>query len=145
MISLRKVEKEDAKQVHTLICELENDNNIDFGLFEELYERNIAASGVVYVLAETDGDVVGFGSLHIQNLLHHLGKVAEIQELVVRENQRGRGIGSMIVNYLKQEAIRQGCCLIEVSCNRKREQSHLFYEREGFHKSHFKFTLELEE
>lgn len=144
MIIYRRTSEGDLADVHKLICELENDNSIDIDVFRRIYLDNIANESIIYIVAESGGEVIGFGSLHIQKLLHHMGRAAEIQELVVSSKYKGQGIGGEIVRQLKAKAEQKGCGLIEVCCNRKRERSHQFYEKQGFLRSHFKFTFELE-
>jgi N-acetylglutamate synthase-like GNAT family acetyltransferase len=58
---------------------------------------------VPYYIAESDGVIVGFGSLHIEPQLHHVGLAGEIQELVVHETLRSKGIGVELVSRLEQE------------------------------------------
>ena len=58
---------------------------------------------MLYYVAESDGDIVGFGSLHIELLLHHAGLAGEIQELVVHETVRSKGIGVELVSRLEGE------------------------------------------
>ncbi len=142
MVIYRFAGAEDTEKVYKLICELENDI-LDLNSFREIFLANIADENIIYLMAEADGEAVGFGSLHIQKLLHHMGLAAEIQELVVCSKFQGHGIGGEIVTQLEKEAAQRGCLLIEVCCNRKREKSHLFYEKQGFLRSHFKFTREL--
>lgn len=56
----------------------------------------------LFVVAEMDGKVVGCGSLC------RLGNdLVEIRSLGLRDEYQGKGIGSLIVNELTEEAIRQ--------------------------------------
>lgn len=56
-----------------------------------------------FVVAEVDGKVVGCGSLC------QLGDdLVEIRSLGIMEGNKGRGLGSMIVNELTEEARRRG-------------------------------------
>ena len=140
---LRKAESHDLDAVYALICELEQggDEHFTFEAFAPVYLRNAADDNVVYLIAEEDGKSIAFGSMHVQWLLHHAGPVAEVQELVVSEACRGKGVGVLLLDEMQAEARRRNCLQIELCCNRKREASNEFYGRRGFIKSHFKHTM----
>ena len=139
---IREAGAEDAEVVYRLICELEEggDETIERAPFMQVYLHNLNKPDICYRVAEEDGEVVGFISLHVQQLLHHCGPVAELQELVVSGDHQGRGIGVALIDAMTAEARRRGCLQVELCCNRKREASNAFYGRRGFEKSHFKHT-----
>ncbi len=56
-----------------------------------------------YVLAFLDGELVGYGALHIHSL-----ELAEIRSLIVLPKARGRGVGAKIVEFCKEEAKELG-------------------------------------
>lgn len=128
--------------VYSLICELENEQVDKKALFQ-IYKKNIVAPDIYYYLAIQDGKAVGFATVHFQHLLHHMGKVAELQELVVVKSKQGLGIGSLLFEKIKEIAIENGCVLLEVCCNQVREFSHKIYLKQGMKNSHYKFTLPL--
>ena len=131
------------EDVYWLICELEG-KILPKEVFFRMYAKNLDNPDIYYILAHDEEKVIGFGSLHIQNLIHHSGKVGEIQELVTAKEHRLKGAGLTLLNRLTEIAKEQSCVLLEVCCNRNREQSHVFYERCGMIKSHYKFTREIE-
>ena len=57
------------------------------------------------VVAEEEGNVVGFGYIHIWQW----NKVAWIGDLVVEDSHRGRGIGTKLIQYLAKLAKSDGC------------------------------------
>lgn len=145
-VTIRKAEPEDIDAVYGLICELEQraGNPSDFSAFTAVYHKNIVDRSILYLVAMDGGSPVGFGSLHIQLLLHHVAPVAEVQELVVKAGYRGSGVGHALIDALEGEAKARGCVLLEVCCNQKREASNAFYGRVGFLKSHYKHTKALQ-
>lgn len=77
-------------QIYSLICELE-EAPLDRTKLEAVYLRNLTDPGIHYLVALENGEAAGFASVHIQHLLHHGGKIAELQEIVVAESRRGQG------------------------------------------------------
>ena len=128
--------------VYTLLCELEH-TELNKTQVESLFLQNIKRKDIFYLLAVEADIVLGFASLHIQSLLHHVGAVGEIQELIVNSKYRGKGVGTALYNNLKQIAIDNQCILLEICCNQLRKESHLFYSKQGMKNSHYKFTLSL--
>lgn len=139
-VEIRKVEKQDLDFVYKAICELENEE-LDFKVFKEIFNENISNSKNLYLIAENETEGLGFISFHTQNLLHHCGRVGEIQEFFINKNHRGKGIGRQLIEKIMQFANQNSLKSIEVTTNRKREENVLIYENLGFTLSHNKFTI----
>ena len=142
MISIRNAESSDADSVFNLVNDLES-GELKADLFYPAFLSNISNEDIFYFVAEEDNTVIGFISLHIQMLLHHTGKAAEIQELIVSSNFRDHGVGKLLFEKVKETAIQNGCVLLEVCCNQKRLSSHQFYQKQQMRNTHYKFTLNL--
>lgn len=84
-------------------------------------EPNINADDTVYLVAEEHRDVIGFGSIHLEN--------AEITGVYVHPDQTGRGIGAALLEALEQIALEQNIdrLTLDASLNAVK-----FYEREGY-------------
>lgn len=93
-----------------------------------------------YLVAEQGDTVIGFVSCHVQYLLHHTGKVGEIQELYVKPALRNQRIGSQLIAALDALANRENFVQIEVTTNQIRTDTVRFYEREQFSCTHFKLV-----
>jgi len=139
-IEIRKVEEQDLDFVYKAICELENEE-LDLKVFKEIFNENISNPKNLYLIAENENEDVGFISFHTQNLLHHCGRVGEIQEFFIHKNHRGRGIGRQLIEKIMQFANQNNLKSIEVTTNRKRVENVLIYENLGFTLSHNKFTI----
>ena len=70
-MNIRKAKKSDLDSIFSLICELE-DNIVDNNQFCTVYINNLSDKKIYYIVAEERGKVVGFASMHIQLLLHHV-------------------------------------------------------------------------
>jgi len=139
-MKIRKVEENDMLTVYEQICLLE-EFTFNINAFEKIFNHNMKDENVLYYLAESyEGEALGFISCHIQNLLHHCGKVAEIQELFVRQENRAEGVGQALVKFVEQELIVLNCSSFEVTAQNKRLQTHDFYKKMGFDQTHLKYT-----
>lgn len=139
-INIRKVEKQDVDFVYKAICELENEV-LDFEVFERIFNENISNSKNLYLIAENESEGLGFISFHTQNLLHHCGLVGEIQEFFIHQKHRGKGVGRLLINEIKNFAEQHNLKSIEVTTNKKRVENVAIYENLGFTLSHNKFTI----
>lgn len=141
-LEIRPAKAGDSRAVFELICDLES-SRFDYSRFEKLYMENLSNYGVFYLVSVEEGEVTGFLSCHGQTLLHHMGKVYEIQELVVKESRRNGKIGEILVKAAEERIRQGGRSFIEVATNIKREAAHRFYDKCGYQRTHFKFTKQL--
>ena len=141
-MSIRPSKESDEASVYDLIILL-----MGFSLnresFHDVFVQNLHDDAVLYYVAESDGCVIGFASLHIEPQLHHAGLVGEIQELIVQKTFRGKGTGAQLVLRLEQEAQKRGCVSIEVTTKNYRVDAQRFYEQVGFTRTHVNFTKNL--
>ncbi|MCD6207081.1 MAG: GNAT family N-acetyltransferase [Methanosarcinales archaeon] len=142
MTLIRQAIQSDERSVYDLITALMG-FPLDREAFHEVFVRNLHSKSVLYYVAESDGTIVGFGSLHIELSLHHVGLAGEIQELVVHETVRSKGIGAELVSRLEEEAEKQGCVAIEVTTRKRWVDAQRFYKSVGFRQTHVNFTKEL--
>ncbi len=141
-MNIRPSKESDEASVYDLITLLMG-FSLDRESFHEVFNRNLHDDTVLYYVAESDGYVVGFASLHILPQLHHAGLVGEIMELIVQESLRSSGIGAQLVSRLEQEAQKRGCVSIEVTTKKSRVEAQRFYEHMGFSRTHVNFTKNL--
>ncbi len=97
------------------------------------------------LLAEEAGQVVGLLSLSFRHTLFHRAPSALINELVVEQGHRGRGIGRQLVAEAIERCRAAGCGEIEVSTERSNEAAQRFYRQHGFSHEAVLFELEFEE
>ena len=142
LVMIRKATKLDETFIYNFIVELEG-CELDKGNFSKIYEENLNNPQVEYYVCEEDDKVIGFVSIHIQQLLHHCSLIAEIQELFVARNARNSGVGKQLFQKAVKISKERECSQLEVCCNQKRVSSHRFYEAQGMTNHHYKFSLPL--
>jgi PhnO protein len=139
---IRKATLDDYHIIFDFIHDLEN-KSFDPQKFLAIFKQNLQNHNILYFLATIDNNPVGFISAHIQLLLHHSEKVAEVQEFYVAPEFRRMGVGNTllkhILNILKLDGINQ----IEVCSNKMRIDAHKFYSANGFMESHYKYTMKM--
>lgn len=102
---------------------------------EEIHQRILAISAgendIAYVALLEDHLVVGW--IHVfYSLRLESPPFCEIGGLVVHEEWRGKGIGSVLVGHAKAWCKAKGIQKLKVRSNVKRKGAHDFYVREGF-------------
>ena len=139
---IRNCTTDDLHYVYEIINALEGENP-GIEEFTEIFSTNLNDKNIFYIVAETDEKIVGFASIHIQMILHHTGKVAELMEMFVEPEYRNSGIGEAMFWNLKDTAEACGCRYFEVSSNIVRDKTKIFLENRGVQLTHYKFTERL--
>lgn len=141
--NIRKMNVTDMLTIYDFVCLLE-DYTFDKDIFNKIFLNNLNNEHFLYYVIELDnGTIIGYMSCHIQWLLHHCGKVAEIQELFILDEYRNEGIGSKLIAVLELELIERACVSLEVTAQNKRTATHHFYVKCGLMPTHLKFTKKL--
>lgn len=77
--------------------------------------------------------------------LAHMGdKSGLIEDVVVRADMQGKGIGKKMMANAIDICKSKNCYKVALSSNIKRERSHRFYESLGFKRHGYSFYMELE-
>lgn len=84
---------QDEAQIYELMTQLKGDP-LPYAQFERVFAAYLADESVRCIVAREDENVLGFASVHTRMLMHHASPVSELQELVVAESCRGRGIAA---------------------------------------------------
>lgn len=141
-ILIREVCADDFPVLYEFINALE-EVCFDQSRQEKIFLKNLEKDHILYRVAIHSGEIVGFISCHIQDLLHHGGAIAEIMELYVPDHYRNNGIGSQLISFIKPLLKARGVLQLEVTTNQRREDAHRFYEREQFVYTSKKFVQPL--
>ncbi|MGC5030778.1 GNAT family N-acetyltransferase [Micromonospora sp. DT229] len=96
------------------------------------------------VVAEVDGEVVGCMQLtYIPGLGRHGAERQLIESVRVRSDQRGRGLGRLMMTWAIEQARLRGCGLVQLTTDKSRHDAHRFYLGLGFVASHEGMKLSL--
>lgn len=76
-----------------------------------------------------------------ENLVY--GRHMYVDDLVTDQTVRSRGYGKSLLDWLKDEARRQGCAKLQLDSGTHRKDAHAFYLREGLRIEAFHFGIPL--
>jgi GNAT superfamily N-acetyltransferase len=107
--------------------------------------RGLMASDGFRLAALTDeGRVRAVAGYRFMSMLY-CGRLLYLDDLVSDERARSRGYGKALLDWLKDEARREGCSELQLISHTKREGAHRFYFRENFGIQCFHFRTQLEQ
>jgi ribosomal protein S18 acetylase RimI-like enzyme len=96
----------------------------------ERIEQVLAHPGTTVLLARFDGHVVGSATL--LRLVTLVGQFGYVEEVVVDEAARGRGIGKSLLAALIELAREEGLDFVELTSRPAREAANALYRSIGF-------------
>ena len=111
--------------------------------FSKNYDKKInesifSSDEVDGIVALEKGNVLGYASIHYIKKITR--KSGIIEDVVVKENQRGKGIGKLLVNNLIEKAKKNNCDKIILSSSEKNLK---FYQKLGFQKYEFEMIMRI--
>jgi GNAT superfamily N-acetyltransferase len=131
-LQIRSMTEQDYQDVFRMYRQLAGKNifknELDFSrIFKSFFDRKDREAYV----AALHNRAIGFVTLYYMDVFHRSGQVASIQELVVTEEFRGRGVGQAIIEFVKQRVKERHCRGMEVATDLWQSGAKSFYERCG--------------
>ncbi len=143
MWTVRFCSEVDFDSVLALLGELWPGRQLDSGALHTAYGRALTSETQFYLCAENEGKVAGFCSLTLKNSLWQAGFLAHLDELIVAERHRRKGIGRALLAAAVELATSKNCARIELDSGFHREAAHRFYESQGFENRAYIFSKSL--
>ncbi len=117
----------------------------DQTLAREALEAISVQPGMHLLVAELAGAVVGTVTLVVvPNLTHFAKPWAQVENMVVDEELRGRGLGRALLDRCIGLATEAGCYKVQLQSANQRLEAHQFYQGFGFQPSSVGFRLYLD-
>jgi len=141
-MEIRGWRMEDLPQVTALLAELDDalGETQEVGLADvERQFRLMESEPATYsaFVCEEDGSIKGFISLLFYRSVYHREGTAQINELVVARDCRGRGIGEALLDHAIALARARNMDEIEVGVMKDNEGAIRFYKRHGLDEEYF--------
>mgnify|MGYP005674625403 FL=1 len=133
MISIESLNKSHSTDVVKILIDSFS-KNYDKKINESIFSSD-EVDGIV---ALEKGNVLGYASIHYIKKITR--KSGIIEDVVVKENQRGKGIGKLLVNNLIEKAKKNNCDKIILSSSEKNLK---FYQKLGFQKNEFEMIMRI--
>ena len=133
MITIKSLDKSHSTDVIKILIDSFS-KNYDKKINESIFSSD-EVDGIV---ALERGNVLGYASIHYIKKITR--KSGIIEDVVVKENQRGKGIGKLLVNNLIEKAKKNNCDKIILSSSEKNLK---FYQKLGFQKNEFEMIMRI--
>lgn len=143
-IQIRKIEKDDEKQIIPLleqVSKLHIERRPDIFKAKKIEDiekdalKIIEDKEKITLVAKKDKEILGIIVLKIKEVSNHTNlknsRALYIDELCVDEENRGEGIGKMLINRAKEMAKELKCERLELNCWEANNEAIVFYEKQG--------------
>lgn len=131
---------EDARRCHALMLQLRP----QLGSADEWvsrWQRQRLTGYQLLALTQQD-EILALAGFRIQENLAH-GRFLYVDDLVTEQTQRSTGLGTQMMDRLKQQAMEQGCAKLVLDTALSNALGQRFYFRQGLLSSSLRFTLVL--
>lgn len=94
-------------------------------------------------VVERGGEVVGTTTLFVeQKFIHDGGRVGHIEDVAVKKDFEGEGVGSSLIKRAIREAKSKGCYKVILNCDVELMD---FYKDQGFYEKGIEMRFDLDE
>lgn len=132
-ITTRPATPADTNDVHRLVRLLISRFPLDSAALPIVYRELLSdPDWEAYVAEDEEGRVAGLVTIRFANALHASGMLAAIEELVVDDGAKGRGVGRLLCERAIARARERHCRKIAVTSNRAESDPAGFYASVGF-------------
>lgn len=135
MADVRRATAEDAAVLGRLLWDFNTEfdsETDDADVLARRFARLLAVDGVLAVLAEDDGEAVGFALVTLRPAIWFDGPVSQLEELYVVPRLRDRGIGTQVLDLCRELARELGSPEMHINVDEVDVDTRRFYERHGF-------------
>ena len=137
---IRLAEKRDIPRIVDLYRELtittsevEHGRSPSLADYEQVFAEICSDPRQKLLVVEQQGEVVGtIVLLVIPNLSHNATPWAFLENLIVTERHRRRGLGRMLLQHTIELAKQSGCHMVELCSDVRRREAHILYNSVGF-------------
>ncbi len=114
-------------------------NKLNYEKFKEIYKMKLDDTNSYYIVAIENNKIIGVLTSELQIKLHRAKKQMFIEDLIVDENYRNKGIGKALLQDAVNYARNNDCEVIELTSYIDNDKAHKFYQNNGFIKHSYKF------
>ncbi|HEY0794034.1 MAG TPA: GNAT family N-acetyltransferase [Chthoniobacterales bacterium] len=121
MIRIRSCLREDEKAVFALARDFATSFPVDPASFSESFPHVLSSSGMCLAVAQSSDAIIGYvlGTAH--PTFYASGPVAWVEEIMVKECLRKKGVGKLLMEHFEVWAKSKGCRLVALATRRAAE------------------------
>ncbi len=145
-VRIRPAEKGDLEKILELYYGLTEDPEDKISLLEaeQKFDKLKKYPDYHLFIVEYNNEAAGtFALLIMDNLAHRGEPSAIVEDVVIRKDLQGIGIGKEMMNFAMERSREKGCYKMVLSSHLGRENAHKFYESLGFTKHGYSFVVDL--
>ncbi len=129
-MNIRTAAIDDKQDVFGLFEQLKDGKTFDESRFEKNFMQIINSTDKYIILLDDDGVTVG---MTVVNIVVALGKTeARVDEVVVDQQTRGKGAGTILMNGVESFCWEKGCNYIEFTSRADRAAANHLYQKLGY-------------
>lgn len=132
-ITIRMAESTDTTTIANLMFQL--GYPLSLSDMEQIVTKYLTTGQyAIFVAIANGGRLIGAASVIIIDHFHQIGKAAILSLLVIDAEYRGRGVGSVLMDFLEDYAKCNSCISVELKSGVRRikEGTHDFYKKRGY-------------
>jgi len=141
-LEIRQAKKEDLPEILSLLEKLsgtESDQKKALKSFDQILKSEVYFTFV----AVSDGKIAGTASICLLFSLQRGRPWGLVDNVVVGENYRQKGVGKKLIEAIVEFAKGKDCYKIVLTARFSRTGAHRFWQRIGFKKHGFSFRMDL--
>ena len=132
-----------GKLLEDLADAMDNTEGIDNGIALKTCQYLLTDDNSHFLVAAKEKAPVGFINFTVRQTILHRSPSGLIDELVVAEEYRGKGVGKQLVQAAIEKCRQFGCCEVEVSTEKTNLKARKFYKKCGFEERGTLFEADL--
>lgn len=142
---IREAIEKDLPEVLEILSEMDQEAGLEQTSARKIWDKFKEYPYYKVFVAVDEEKIIGTCSLIIlDNLGHHGARLAVAENMIIRSEYRGKGIGHLLMHHVMEQAAKENCYKLMLSSNKKRTQAHRFYEQLGFQQHGISFMIEVE-
>ena len=126
IVQLTEASEKVAAQIDALIEQLDPKKGCDLPLLKALVE---SSSSELWV-AKEENSIIGMATLTFSKRIG--GECARLEDVVVDENQRGKGLGKLLCQRMIERAKERGAYSLQLTSRKERQVANKMYQSMGF-------------
>ena len=140
-VIIRKAEARDVKRICEIVSQMTPGLPHDYREAVLSFRAKIENNPDYFLWVAEDGEVVGTAMMHLQHKLSYCcGTAAHLEDVVVDNKYRGKGVGKLLVNKAVEQAKLCGAYKIMLTCYQKTIP---YYTALGFKEHDFGMRMSL--